>query len=69
MNAPMAHPSVIAMFRDAQYETFFAYPNRYYRVLQVPPSTRRTLDVKLGVLKVFIMKMNLPNVFLGEFCV
>jgi hypothetical protein len=23
MNAPMAHPSVIAMFRDAQYETFF----------------------------------------------
>ncbi len=23
MNAPMVHPSVIAMFRDAQYETFF----------------------------------------------
>jgi hypothetical protein len=23
VNAPMAHPSVIAMFRDAQYETFF----------------------------------------------
>jgi hypothetical protein len=23
MNAPMAHPSVIAMFHDAQYETFF----------------------------------------------
>jgi hypothetical protein len=23
MNAPMAYPSVIAMFRDAQYETFY----------------------------------------------
>jgi hypothetical protein len=23
MNAPMAHSSVIAMFRDAQYKTFF----------------------------------------------
>jgi hypothetical protein len=27
-----------------------AYPNWYYTVLQVPPSTRRTLDVQLGVL-------------------
>ncbi len=27
MNAPMAHPSVIAMFRDAQYETFFESKN------------------------------------------
>ncbi len=32
-----------------QLQALLAYPNRYYRVLQVPPSTRRTLDVKLGV--------------------
>jgi hypothetical protein len=31
MNAPMAHPSVIDMFRDAQYETFFDL-NKVYEI-------------------------------------
>jgi hypothetical protein len=33
MNAPMAHPSVIAMFRDAQYESFFDSNKAYERAL------------------------------------
>jgi hypothetical protein len=46
MNAPMAHPSVIAMFRDAQYETFFDLNKVYEKGFALRGRINENADTK-----------------------
>jgi hypothetical protein len=46
MNAPMAHPSVIAMFRDAQYETFFDLNKVYEKGFALHARITENADTK-----------------------
>ncbi len=46
MNAPMAHPFVIAMFRDAQYETFLDLNKVYEKGFALHARTTENTDTK-----------------------
>jgi len=46
MNAPMAHPSVIAMFRDARYETFFDVNKVYEKGFALRARITENVDTK-----------------------
>jgi hypothetical protein len=46
MNAPMAHPSVIAMFRDARYETFFDVHKVYEKGFALRARITENVDTK-----------------------
>jgi hypothetical protein len=46
MNAPMAHPSVIAMFHDAQYETFFDLNKVYEKGFALRARITENADTK-----------------------
>jgi hypothetical protein len=45
-NAPMAYPSVIAMFRDAQYETFFDSNKVYEKGFALRARITENVDTK-----------------------
>jgi hypothetical protein len=46
MSAPIAHPSVIAMFRDAQYETFFDVNKVYEKGFALRARITENADTK-----------------------